>query len=88
MSALALQPTLLQQAWFNVAEFCWHVNSLATPLLWFMGVVSVAGLAVTWRIRDLDKALLFGAAGTITVAVGFALWLLEAAAVYASGLCL
>lgn len=88
MSALVLQPGLVQQLWFNLAELCWHLNSVAAPLLWLIAVGSAIGLFVTWRIGQMERARLFGTAGTLAVAIGLLLWALEAAAVYAAGLCL
>jgi len=88
VSSLVLQPTLLQQLWVNLAYLCWHLNSIAAPLLWAMAIGSVIGLVVTWRIGQMDKAQLFGKAGTAAVAIGVLLWAFEAVAVYAAGLCL
>ena len=88
MSPLELQPTPLQDFFDGLAQLVWHLQTFATPLLWVVVVGSLAGLAATWRLGQMDKVRTFAGAATVAVGLAIGLWLLEAASVYAAGLCL
>ena len=88
MTFLILQPTPLQQFFYNFAHFCASVETVVNPLCWIVGTASLVGLFISWWIGSLDKARLFGKTGTIAVASGSFLYTLVAVSIYSAGLCL